>query len=449
MSSLRTLALLALIAAVSSTQTSDCSYLGLLSHLNLTTTNGVLATMRPVKNWTTPTVVNLGLLLYGILDVDEKSQTVTSHIWIQMHWKNEFLTWNSSDFCGINVLSVSRSMLWIPDVVIREDASDSGSIQDSPLVSVFPSGLVLANRRQRLTSTCQLNLFLFPFDTQICNISFSSMTYNEQSLILAVGSREINFTAISEQFMITQGEWQLKNIKIIQYRVTSEGASYSKLAYRVKIVRKPMLYVINFIIPLFYFLVLDLASFFISEARGEKLGFKVTILLSISVLLLILQDMLPSTEDELPMMASYCVGIFALVGISVLEAMLVSFLMELDGYCGKKAQSSVNTQVEIQLEARNHKEPTEEKGQVNPGKSPLPVEWPGDHNLLRLILEEVTAARQEAGRQDKDQKKAERYRRLARNIDSVFFILYFLTVVTFLVSMYIEGIQNYIENEQL
>lgn len=62
-----------------------------------------------------------------------------------------------------------------------------------------------------------------------------------------------------------------------------------------------MLYVINLIVPLFYLLVLDLASFFISEARGEKLSFKVTILLSISVLLLILQDMLPSTEEYLPM----------------------------------------------------------------------------------------------------------------------------------------------------
>lgn len=70
---------------------------------------------------------------------------------------------------------------------------------------------------------------------------------------------------------------------------------------QVTIKRKAMLYMINLIVPLFYLLVLDLASFFISEARGEKLSFKVTILLSISVLLLILQEMLPSTEDNLPM----------------------------------------------------------------------------------------------------------------------------------------------------
>lgn len=70
---------------------------------------------------------------------------------------------------------------------------------------------------------------------------------------------------------------------------------------QVTITRKPLLYVINLIVPLFYLLVLDLASFFIHTSRGEKLSFKITVLLSISVLLLILQDMLPSTEDSLPM----------------------------------------------------------------------------------------------------------------------------------------------------
>lgn len=138
-----------------------------------------------------------------------------------------------------------------------------------------------------------------------------------------------------------------------------------------------MLYLINFIVPLFYLLILDVASFFVSEARGEKLGFKVTVLLSISVLLLILKDMLPSTEDKLPMigelprrredavlrnvtltanvscliLATFSVTIFALVGISVLEAMLVSFLTDLD--IEKKTQRSGN--VDIQLEADFHK----------------------------------------------------------------------------------------------
>ncbi|KAA0705287.1 5-hydroxytryptamine receptor 3A [Triplophysa tibetana] len=64
--------------------------------------------------------------------------------------------------------------------------------------------------------------------------------------------------------------------------------------------RRPLLYVITFISPVFCFLVLDLASYFIDAGGGEKLSFKVTLLLSMSVLLLILNDKLPSTANEVP-----------------------------------------------------------------------------------------------------------------------------------------------------
>ncbi|XP_050930125.1 5-hydroxytryptamine receptor 3A-like isoform X3 [Lates calcarifer] len=385
MSALRTLAFLAFLAGVSSSQTLDCSYLGLLSHLNLMTTNEVLSIMRPVKNWTSSTLVELDMLMYGILGVDEKTQTVTSHIWLQMRWKNEFLTWNPSDFCEIYMLTVPRSKLWIPDVNIREDASDTGSVQQSPLVSLYPSGFVYANGRKRLTFTCQLRLFKFPFDTQNCNITFSSANYDVFNIILGTVQSDTTLSSLSERVMITQGEWQLIKLETINQTSTKYNQPQSELIYRVTITRKPMLYVVNLIVPLLYFLILDLASFFISEARGEKLGFKVTVLLSISVLLLILQDMLPSTEDTLPMI-----------------------------------------------------EPAgaEGRGQVSPVKSHLPADCPRDHDLLRLILEEVKAARQEAGRKDEKKKKPGRYERLALIIDPVFFALYLLTIIVFLVFIY-------------
>lgn len=54
---------------ISSSQTSDCSYSGLLNNLDLATTNELLTIMRPVKNWTNPTRVQLDMVMYGILDV--------------------------------------------------------------------------------------------------------------------------------------------------------------------------------------------------------------------------------------------------------------------------------------------------------------------------------------------------------------------------------------------
>ncbi|XP_068581858.1 5-hydroxytryptamine receptor 3A [Cebidichthys violaceus] len=423
MSPLKTLALLALIG-VCSCQASDCSYRGLLTHLKLTTTNEVLAVMRPVKNWTTPTLVQMDMLLYGILEVNEKSQTVTSHIWIAMRWTSEFLSWTPSDFCGIDKVTIPRSSLWIPDVQIEEDASDSGTIQNSPVISLSQSGSLMANTRQRLTSTCLLIVNLFPFDTQRCNFTFSTMTSGAEAITLGTLFNDTQLTRVSEQSMVTQGEWQLDKMEIVAY-----GGRNGRLVYTVTLSRKPMLYVIIFIVPLFYFVLLDIASFFISDARGEKLSFKVTILLSISVLLLILKDLLPSTEESLPMIAMYCVGIFALVGISVLEAMLIGFLYDLDGSYSN-APTPDGVQVDIQLEVDFHKESG--GAEEPPEGSSLPLNRPDYRDLLRLILEEVKAARREAGGREEDERQPGRYRRLSKIIDSVFFVLYFLTGAGFL-----------------
>lgn len=47
-------------------------------------------------------------------------------------------------------------------------------------------------------------------------------------------------------------------------------------------------------------------------------------------------------------------GIFALVGLSVLEAMVVTFLSDLDGYCDQNSRRSADSSVEIELNDGSH-----------------------------------------------------------------------------------------------
>ncbi|XP_071403578.1 5-hydroxytryptamine receptor 3A-like [Centroberyx affinis] len=427
MSVLWTVAFLALMAGVCSSLEVDCSYLSLLDHLNLTKNSDMLANVRPVKNWTTPTLVSVDLVVFGILEVNEKSQTFTSHCWRTVGWTNEFLSWNQSDFCGIDRISVRKEMLWFPDIIIQEDVSDTGAIKKSQYTTVYQDGMVVTTEIQRLTITCQMDLISFPFDYQICNITFMSMTNHDGRIVLGSFSNSSVLTELSESYMVTQGEWELFSIAIVENKLPTVNQTY-ELTYEATIVRRPSLYVINFIIPLLYFLILDVASFFINEARGEKLSFKVTLLLSISVLLLILKDMLPSTEDKLPNIAMYCITIFSLVLISLLEAMLVSFLVDLDNNSGDEAQSSAHARVETQVEASCHKEPHGEagKGEEKPEKEYLRLESPFDPVLLTRILEEVKAARQDwfsANSVEQDKKKPGRCGRAARIIDTVFFVI--------------------------
>ncbi|XP_077474448.1 5-hydroxytryptamine receptor 3A [Stigmatopora argus] len=418
-----------LTSNVSLGRASNCSYSELLEYLKLNTTNDFLATVRPVKDWKEVTVVAVDMLLYGILQVDSKLQIFTSHIWTQIVWKNDFLTWTPSDFCGITHLSVPRSKLWTPDIGIQEDTSDTGSITKSSYVTVYSSGLLQITARQRLSSTCTLNLFAFPFDRQDCDISFSPMNTHVDSMQLQTFSGDQFINNVSDQILLTRGEWTLKKLDIFRNDTSTGHPHLSKVIYKVKLERKPMLYVINFIIPLFYLLTLDLASFFIDEARGEKLSFKITILLAISVLLLLLQDMLPSTEDNLPLIANFCIGVFALVGLSVLEAMLVSFLIDLDDkFCKNPARK---TGQDVRSDKQEMKDVVKEKEE----EDPVQVIVPSEREQLKLFLEEVRAAQQKAASAgDVPQRKC--FRRIAKIIDLVYFVVYLITVTVFLVVMY-------------
>lgn len=68
--------------------------------------------------------------------------------------------------------------------------------------------------------------------------------------------------------------------------------------------RRSVLYIVNFLLPVLFFLGLDLASFLISDHGGEKLSFKVTVLLAVTVLQLILNEILPSSSDSIPLIGN-------------------------------------------------------------------------------------------------------------------------------------------------
>lgn len=79
-----------------------------------------------------------------------------------------------------------------------------------------------------------------------------------------------------------------------------------------------------------------------------------------------------------------------------------------------------------------------------PDKSSLPLDGPVDGDLLKLILQEVKAARQEV-EEHKDQRKTGRYRRAAVIIERVFFFFYFLATglfVAFMNTFWVSNIYN-------
>ncbi|XP_034426826.1 5-hydroxytryptamine receptor 3A-like [Hippoglossus hippoglossus] len=306
-----------------------CSYHDVLDYLNLTTDNNVFKLTRPVLDHTHHTRIQLDILLYAILAVIEKTQTFIPFIWATLQWNNELISWDPAQFCGITRITVPKDMLWRPDLLIYEMVQKDNSDRN-PYLYVDHHGMVTYEEDMNVVSTCEMDVHKFPFDTQSCNITIGSAVHCIEEMRLFPSSNSSRATQFSREVMKSQGEWEFLHLSVSSYNFTFDNRLWEQLVYTFTIKRRPLLHVINFLLPILFFLSLDLASFFISDHRGEKLGFKVTVLLAISVLLLILNEILPSMSNKTPLIATYCIVIFALMLLSLLETILVVYLMEID-----------------------------------------------------------------------------------------------------------------------
>ncbi|XP_074521149.1 5-hydroxytryptamine receptor 3A-like [Halichoeres trimaculatus] len=305
-----------------------CTDVDVINHLNLTDkVKFYLA--RPIQDNKRSINLTLDIHLYSILDVKEKEQELVAYFWIDMFWKNEFIEWKARDFCRTYGIIVPAELLWKPDLTI-EEVTIKDKLFNTQYLTVRFNGGIYQRSGMVLVSTCKMDFYRFPFDTQICNLTFKSIQHPSRQMKLLSRLTNNDILSFTRDSMKTESEWLLMNVTVDTSEVYNFGFHLSVLVYTMTIKRRSVLYVANFIVPVLFFLCLDLASFLISESGGEKLSFKVTVLLAVTVMQLILNDILPSSSDRIPLIAVYCIGVFTLMMLSLLETILMMYLMEKD-----------------------------------------------------------------------------------------------------------------------
>nr|XP_029132644.1 5-hydroxytryptamine receptor 3A-like [Labrus bergylta] len=328
------------------------TYRDLLDHLNLTSNNSLNTMARPTKNPSEPTEIHLDIVLYAILDVEvkvssdlntqfrrfsnifillqrEKEQTFMSCVWVEMIWTDDYMRWDPEEFCDIESITIPSKQLWLPDLTIEERTEKDKATQ-SPYLRVGFYGDVTYRNDMVLLTTCKMDVYKFPFDIQSCNLTFKSVIYNVKEIKLEKWGGSEWITGWSEQIMRTQSDWEFIDITVANNYVDNFFINQSMMVYTITMKRRSILYIVNFILPVLLFLCLDLASFMISEHGGVKLSFKVTVLLTVTVMQLILNEIIQPSSNRIPLIAMYCVGIFGLMMLSLLETIFVMYLMEKD-----------------------------------------------------------------------------------------------------------------------
>ncbi|XP_047465509.1 5-hydroxytryptamine receptor 3A-like [Mugil cephalus] len=417
-----------------------CSYQDVLDHLNLTVDSPVFRLTRPVLDYTRPTVVKLDVILFAILAVVEKTQTFIPFLWASMMWKNERISWDPAQFCGITHISVPKNMLWMPDLFIYEMVERDGSAHN-PYIYVSHDGMITSEEDLRVVSTCKMDVHKFPFDTQTCNLSVSSAIHSVDEIMLLPYSNSSRATQFSREVMRSQGDWEFLHLSISGTNFTFNDREWEQIIYTFTMKRRPLLHVVNFLLPIMFFLILDLASFFISDHRGEKLSFKVTVMLAISVLLLILNDILPSMSNKTPLIATYCIVIFALMLFSLLETILVTYIMEKDSHNKTEPVKADHCHKEDKVLACCScicKVSSGEKQQELVAEEVNNRVQSGESNVLLSILEELKELQKSLDLHLGCRQAGGKFTLWASRINRAFFAFYVFTVSLFLPLIYME-----------
>ncbi|XP_034292168.2 5-hydroxytryptamine receptor 3A-like [Pantherophis guttatus] len=98
----------------------NCKYHDVVEYLNISSKQELLLYSIPKKNWEENLEVGLQFTLISILSVQEKLQVATFYFWLNMVWKNEFISWNPLDFCNITNITLPVNLFWTPHIFIDE-----------------------------------------------------------------------------------------------------------------------------------------------------------------------------------------------------------------------------------------------------------------------------------------------------------------------------------------
>ncbi|XP_028410150.1 neuronal acetylcholine receptor subunit alpha-7-like [Dendronephthya gigantea] len=269
----------------------------------------------PSLNETTPVTVKLSLTLRQILDVDEKNQVMVTSIWFRQFWKDNILTWNASEYEGITELHLTKKEIWVPDMSIYNTASNYGILYQrlDTQVVLRHNGEVSWLAPVQVKTECKINVKYFPFDEQICKVTFGSWTYHGFKVDIYSGHADVeNFVQNTEWDLIEAYFTRLVKI----YPCCNEP--YPSITVHVRIRRRALFYLFNLVIPCGVIALLASLAFFLPSNNGERISLVVTVLLSLTVYMLIVSETMPATSEVVPLIGKFYISTMVLIALTLI-----------------------------------------------------------------------------------------------------------------------------------
>ncbi|XP_065566595.1 acetylcholine receptor subunit alpha-like 1 isoform X2 [Artemia franciscana] len=272
--------------------------------------------IRPVGNDSDTLTVKLGLRMSQLIDVE---------------WVDYKLKWDPEDYGGVKYLHVPSDAIWLPDIVLYNNAEGNCEITIMTKALVRYDGTVMWKPPAIYKSFCEIDVEYFPFDQQTCMMKFGSWTFDKSTVDL----QHMQLEEYDENDRVDYGldlrdyylstEWDIMSVpaKRNEKHYTCCAEIYPDIIFNITIRRKTLFYTVNLIIPCVGISFLSILVFYLPSDSGEKVSLCVNILLSLTVFFLVLVEIIPPTSNSVPLLGKYLLFTMLLVSLSVLVTIAV------------------------------------------------------------------------------------------------------------------------------
>uniref|UniRef100_UPI00398F0419 acetylcholine receptor subunit epsilon isoform X2 n=1 Tax=Pristiophorus japonicus TaxID=55135 RepID=UPI00398F0419 len=222
--------------------------------------------IRPAKFYGDIIDVTLKLTLTNLISLNEKEETLTTNVWVEIQWNDYRLAWNKSEYDGIDLVRIPSDMVWLPEIVLEN--------------------------KSQAYSAREINL---------------ELTEDEGKVIEWIHTDPGDFTE--------NGEWTIKHKpakKNFNRQFTVDDIEYQEIIFFLIIQRKPLFYIINIIAPCVLISSLVVLVYFLpAQAGGQKCTLSVSVLLAQTIFLFLIAQKIPETSLNVPLIGKYLM--FAMV----------------------------------------------------------------------------------------------------------------------------------------
>ncbi|XP_064373529.1 neuronal acetylcholine receptor subunit alpha-7 isoform X1 [Dromaius novaehollandiae] len=237
---------------------------------------------------------------------------------LDLYWTDYYLQWNVSEYPGVKNVRFPDGLIWKPDILLYNSADERFDATFHTNVLVNSSGHCQYLPPGIFKSSCYIDVRWFPFDVQKCNLKFGSWTYGGWSLDLQMQEADISG-------YISNGEWDLVGVPGKRTESFYECCKepYPDVTFTVTMRRRTLYYGLNLLIPCVLISALALLVFLLPADSGEKISLGITVLLSLTVFMLLVAEIMPATSDSVPLIAQYFASTMIIVGLSVVVTVIV------------------------------------------------------------------------------------------------------------------------------